>query len=59
MPAARAWIADQRRQAAAATVGDTVDPEEFSDRLMRTVSVITAAVGAAFLGVTIAEALWA
>jgi phenylpropionate dioxygenase-like ring-hydroxylating dioxygenase large terminal subunit len=34
VPAVRAWIADQRRQVAAATVGDTVDPEEFSDAEM-------------------------
>ncbi len=34
VPAVRAWIADQRRDAARASVGGVVDPEEFSDAEM-------------------------
>jgi phenylpropionate dioxygenase-like ring-hydroxylating dioxygenase large terminal subunit len=34
VPALRTWLADQRRAAAAATVGSTVDPEAFSDAEM-------------------------
>ncbi len=34
VPAVRAWIADQNRDAAKQTVGETVDPEQFSDSEM-------------------------